>query len=75
MLHEKYLSLLFFPQAKKLIDRTEKVARSYWWKNVELIFAIIVIVLLIANVIVLLAVGVIPINAPVATGVTPPTRS
>uniref|UniRef100_A0A8C9W432 Vesicle-associated membrane protein 8 (endobrevin) n=1 Tax=Scleropages formosus TaxID=113540 RepID=A0A8C9W432_SCLFO len=46
--------------AQNFKHTSQKVARSYWWKNVKLIVVIVVIVLVIILIIVLLATGVIP---------------
>ncbi|XP_040898636.1 vesicle-associated membrane protein 8-like [Toxotes jaculatrix] len=48
--------------AQHFKQTSQKVARSYWWKNVKLIVAIVVVVLIIVLIIVLLATGVIPTN-------------
>ncbi|XP_030273658.1 vesicle-associated membrane protein 8-like [Sparus aurata] len=48
-------------QFKKTSD---KVARSYWWKNAKLIVVLLVVVLIVVVIIVLLATGVIPTSAP-----------
>uniref|UniRef100_A0A3P9LEG3 Vesicle-associated membrane protein 8 (endobrevin) n=1 Tax=Oryzias latipes TaxID=8090 RepID=A0A3P9LEG3_ORYLA len=52
----------------------QKVARSYWWKNVKLVVVLVVIVLVIILIIVLLATGVIPTGNPVPPIVTPTTK-
>ncbi|XP_023834358.1 condensin complex subunit 2 isoform X1 [Salvelinus sp. IW2-2015] len=44
---------------------SQKVARSYWWKNMKLWVVIVVIVLVIILIIVLLSTGVIPTSTPV----------
>ncbi|XP_021477629.1 vesicle-associated membrane protein 8 isoform X1 [Oncorhynchus mykiss] len=44
---------------------SQKVARSYWWKNMKLWVVIVVIVLVIILIIVLLSTGVIPTSSPV----------
>ncbi|XP_057689373.1 vesicle-associated membrane protein 8-like [Corythoichthys intestinalis] len=52
--------------AAKLFDHTsDKMARSYWWKNVKLVVVIVVVVLIILLIIILLATGIIPVSAPV----------
>uniref|UniRef100_A0A3Q0S203 V-SNARE coiled-coil homology domain-containing protein n=1 Tax=Amphilophus citrinellus TaxID=61819 RepID=A0A3Q0S203_AMPCI len=50
--------------AQHFKQTSQKVARSYWWKNVKLIVVIIVIVLIVVLIIILLATGVIPTSAP-----------
>ncbi|XP_026178286.1 vesicle-associated membrane protein 8 [Mastacembelus armatus] len=57
--------------AQHFKQTSQKVARSYWWKNVKLIVVIIVIVLIIVLIIVLLATGVIPVGS--GSSVVPPT--
>ncbi|KAM7018027.1 vesicle-associated membrane protein 8 [Tautogolabrus adspersus] len=54
--------------AQHFKQTSQKVARTYWWKNVKLIVVIVVIVLVIVLVIILLATGVIPTSSPL-----PPT--
>ncbi|RVE68880.1 hypothetical protein OJAV_G00096450 [Oryzias javanicus] len=49
----------------------QKVARSYWWKNVKLVVLLVVIVLIIILIIVLLATGVIPTSNPPPPIVSP----
>ncbi|XP_047448125.1 vesicle-associated membrane protein 8 isoform X2 [Mugil cephalus] len=62
-------------QAGKMFQVTgERVARSYWWKNVKLVVVIIVVVVIIILIIVLLATGVIPVSAPVPP-ITPITTT
>ncbi|XP_041957007.1 vesicle-associated membrane protein 8 [Alosa sapidissima] len=56
--------------AQNFKQTSQKVARSYWWKNVKIVVVIIVIVLIIVLIIVLLATGVIPTSNPVPP---PPT--
>ncbi|KAM6930809.1 vesicle-associated membrane protein 8 [Xenentodon cancila] len=51
--------------AQHFKQTSQKVARSYWWKNVKIIVIIVVVVVIIILIIVLLATGVIPISAPV----------
>ncbi|XP_035805567.2 vesicle-associated membrane protein 8 isoform X2 [Amphiprion ocellaris] len=60
--------------AQHFKQTSQKVARSYWWKNVKLVVIIVVIVLIIVLIIVLLATGVIPVSAPVPPIVTPTTK-
>ncbi|XP_070690617.1 vesicle-associated membrane protein 8 [Pempheris klunzingeri] len=57
--------------AQHFKQTSQKVARSYWWKNVKLIIVIVVVVLIIVLIIILLATGVIPISAPVPPIVNP----
>ncbi|XP_073321898.1 vesicle-associated membrane protein 8-like [Pagrus major] len=57
-------------QFKKTSDR---VARSYCWKNAKLIVVIVVVVLIVVLIIILLATGVIPVSAPVPPIVTATT--
>ena len=57
-------------QAQNFKQTSQKVARSYWWKNVKIVVVIIVIVIIIILIIVLLATGVIPVSNPVPP---PPT--
>lgn len=59
-------------QAQHFKQTSQKVARSYWWKNVKLIVAIVIVVLVIVLIIILLATGVIPVSAPVPP-LPPPT--
>ncbi|XP_035235475.1 vesicle-associated membrane protein 8 [Anguilla anguilla] len=54
--------------AQNFKHTSQKVARSYWWKNVKLVVVIVVVVLIIILIIILLATGVIPTNS----GTTPP---
>ncbi|XP_031426290.1 vesicle-associated membrane protein 8-like isoform X2 [Clupea harengus] len=56
--------------AQNFKQTSQKVARSYWWKNVKIVVVIIVIVIIIILIIVLLATGVIPVSNPVPP---PPT--
>lgn len=56
--------------AQNFKQTSQKVARSYWWKNVKIWVVIIVIVLIIVLIIILLATGVIPVSNPVPP---PPT--
>lgn len=58
--------------AQHFKQTSQKVARSYWWKNVKLIVVIVVVVLIIVLIIILLATGVIPVSSPVPP-VPPPT--
>ncbi|KAL2092460.1 hypothetical protein ACEWY4_012258 [Coilia grayii] len=51
--------------AQNFKQTSQKVARSYWWKNVKIIVVIIVVVLIIVLIIILLATGVIPVSNPV----------
>lgn len=59
-------------QADQFKKTSDKVARSYWWKNAKLIVVLLVVVLIVVVIIVLLATGVIPTSAPV-TSIAPPT--
>ncbi|CAL8262530.1 unnamed protein product [Boreogadus saida] len=54
--------------AQHFKQTSQKVARTYWWKNVKMIVVIVVIVLVIILVIILLSTGVIPVGSspPVA---------
>lgn len=61
-------------QAQHFKQTSQKVARSYWWKNVKLIVVIVVIVLIIILIIILLATGVIPTSAPLPPIVNPTTK-
>lgn len=58
-------------QAQHFKQTSQKVARSYWWKNVKLVVVIIVVVLIIVLIIILLATGVIPVGAPLPPMVEP----
>lgn len=60
--------------AQHFKQTSQKVARSYWWKNVKLVVVIVVVVLVIVLIIVLLATGVIPVSAPVPPVVTPTVK-
>lgn len=57
--------------AQHFKQTSQKVARTYWWKNVKLIVVIVVIVLIIILIIILLATGVIPTSSPVPPIVNP----
>ncbi|XP_040898514.1 vesicle-associated membrane protein 8-like [Toxotes jaculatrix] len=57
--------------AQHFKQTSQKVARSYWWKNVKLIVVIVIVVLIIVLIIVLLATGVIPVSAPLPPVVNP----
>ncbi|XP_051924354.1 vesicle-associated membrane protein 8 isoform X2 [Hippocampus zosterae] len=57
--------------AKHFKHTSQKVARSYWWKNVKIVVVIVVIVLIIVLIIILLATGVIPVSAPVPPIIEP----
>ncbi|XP_077572194.1 vesicle-associated membrane protein 8-like [Stigmatopora nigra] len=59
--------------AKHFKHTSQKVARSYWWKNVKLVVVIVVVVLIIVLIIILLATGVIPVSAPLPPIVEPTT--
>uniref|UniRef100_A0A3Q3X4G3 V-SNARE coiled-coil homology domain-containing protein n=1 Tax=Mola mola TaxID=94237 RepID=A0A3Q3X4G3_MOLML len=48
--------------AQHFKQTSQKVARSYWWKNVKLVMVIVIIVVIIVLIIILLATGVIPVN-------------
>lgn len=63
-----------FPQAQHFKQTSQKVARTYWWKNVKMVVVIVVIVLVIVLIIILLATGVIPISTPVPPIVNPTTK-
>ncbi|KAG7480805.1 hypothetical protein MATL_G00060350 [Megalops atlanticus] len=58
--------------AQNFKHTSQKVARSYWWKNVKLVVVIVVIVLIIVLIIVLLATGVIPTSQPVPAPTSKP---
>ncbi|XP_030274211.1 vesicle-associated membrane protein 8-like [Sparus aurata] len=58
--------------AQHFKQTSQKVARSFWWKNVKLVVVIVVVVLIIVLIIILLATGVIPTSAPVPP-IVPPT--
>ncbi|XP_035022305.1 vesicle-associated membrane protein 8 [Hippoglossus stenolepis] len=49
--------------AQHFKQTSQKVARSYWWKNAKMVVVIVVIVLIIVLIIILLATGVIPISS------------
>ncbi|XP_071338073.1 vesicle-associated membrane protein 8 isoform X2 [Trachinotus anak] len=57
--------------AQHFKQTSQKVARSYWWKNVKLVVVIVVVVLIIVLIIILLATGVIPVSSPVPPIVSP----
>ncbi|KAJ8385968.1 hypothetical protein AAFF_G00177890 [Aldrovandia affinis] len=57
--------------AQNFKHTSQKVARSYWWKNVKLVVVIVVIVLVIILIIVLLATGVIPTSSSPTPSITP----
>ncbi|KAG7280939.1 hypothetical protein CRUP_009226 [Coryphaenoides rupestris] len=59
--------------AQHFKQTSQKVARTYWWKNVKLIVVIVVVVLIIVLIIILLATGVIPISAPLPPPIPLPT--
>jgi len=64
--------LVFLPaQAQHFKQTSQKVARSYWWKNVKLVVIIVVVVLIVILIIILLATGVIPVGATVPPLVNP----
>ncbi|KAJ4945013.1 hypothetical protein JOQ06_013552 [Pogonophryne albipinna] len=53
---------------------SERVDRTYWWKNVKLVVVIVVVVLIIVLIIILLATRVIPIrDKPLPPIITPTT--
>ncbi|XP_068594515.1 vesicle-associated membrane protein 8 [Brachionichthys hirsutus] len=60
--------------AQHFKQTSQKVARSYWWKNVKLIVVIVIIVLIIVLIIILLSTGVIPVSAPVPPIVSPTAK-
>ncbi|XP_034727598.1 vesicle-associated membrane protein 8-like [Etheostoma cragini] len=62
--------------AQHFKQTSQKVARTYWWKNVKMIVVIVVIVLIIVLIIILLATGVIPVSSstPPTPPVVPPTK-
>lgn len=64
-------SLVSLAQAQHFKQTSQKVARSYWWKNVKIIVIIVVVVLIIVLVIILLATGVIPVSSAVPPVVSP----
>ncbi|XP_056275805.1 vesicle-associated membrane protein 8 [Pseudoliparis swirei] len=57
--------------AQHFKQTSQKVARSYWWKNVKLVVIIVVVVLIVILIIILLATGVIPVGATVPPLVNP----
>uniref|UniRef100_A0A4W5RKZ5 Vesicle-associated membrane protein 8 (endobrevin) n=1 Tax=Hucho hucho TaxID=62062 RepID=A0A4W5RKZ5_9TELE len=57
--------------AQNFKHTSQKVARSYWWKNMKLWVVIVVIVLVIILIIVLLSTGVIPTSSPAPPLPTP----
>ncbi|XP_076006915.1 vesicle-associated membrane protein 8 isoform X2 [Genypterus blacodes] len=57
--------------AQHFKQTTQKVARSYWWKNVKLVVIIVVVVLIIILIIILLATGVIPVGSSLPPVVKP----
>jgi len=67
---------LFCPptQAAKLADNGNRVARTYWWKNVKVIVLTVVVSVIIVLLIILLAIGVIPVSAPVPTIISPTSK-
>ncbi|KAI1900948.1 hypothetical protein AGOR_G00055080 [Albula goreensis] len=60
--------------AQNFKHTSQKVARSYWWKNVKLVVVIVVIVLVILLIIILLATGVIPTSSGTSPPVPGPTK-
>ncbi|KAF3696181.1 Vesicle-associated membrane protein 8 [Channa argus] len=60
--------------AQHFKQTSQKVARSYWWKNVKLIVVIIVIVLIVVLIIILLATGVIPVSSSPPPVVPPSSK-
>ncbi|KAL6114731.1 vamp8 [Pungitius sinensis] len=63
--------------AQNFKQTSQKVARTFWWKNVKMVVVIVVIVLVIVLVIILLATGVIPIggsSSPLPPIVNPTTK-
>ncbi|XP_044054044.1 vesicle-associated membrane protein 8 [Siniperca chuatsi] len=60
--------------AQHFKQTSQKVARSYWWKNVKLIVVIVVVVLIIVLIIILLATGVIPVSSSTPPIVTPTSK-
>ncbi|CAL8347659.1 unnamed protein product [Lota lota] len=61
-------------KAKEFKQTSQKVARTYWWKNVKLIVVIVVVVLVIVLIIILLATGVIPVGSSTAPPAILPTK-
>lgn len=57
--------------AQNFKQTSQKVARTYWWKNVKMVVVIVVVVLIIVLIIILLATGVIPVSAPLPPVVNP----
>ncbi|KAL0979188.1 hypothetical protein UPYG_G00181910 [Umbra pygmaea] len=57
--------------AQNFKHTSQKVARSYWWKNMKLWVVIIVIVLVIILIIILLTTGVIPTSSPAVPTIKP----
>ncbi|CAL8347664.1 unnamed protein product [Lota lota] len=60
--------------AQHFKQTSQKVARTYWWKNVKLIVVIVVVVLVIVLIIILLATGVIPVGSSTAPPAILPTK-
>ncbi|KAK2837718.1 hypothetical protein Q5P01_014930 [Channa striata] len=60
--------------AQHFKQTSQKVARTYWWKNVKMIVVIVVIVLIIVLIIILLATGVIPVSSSTPPVVPPSTK-
>uniref|UniRef100_A0A3Q3E6A4 Vesicle-associated membrane protein 8 (endobrevin) n=1 Tax=Labrus bergylta TaxID=56723 RepID=A0A3Q3E6A4_9LABR len=59
--------------AQHFKQTSQKVARTYWWKNVKLIVLIVVVVLIIVLIIILLATGVIPVGGSSVPPIVTPT--
>uniref|UniRef100_UPI0037E9BCB1 vesicle-associated membrane protein 8 n=1 Tax=Semicossyphus pulcher TaxID=241346 RepID=UPI0037E9BCB1 len=57
--------------AQHFKQTSQKVARTYWWKNVKLIVVIVVVIVIIVLIIILLATGVIPVSGPLPPIVKP----
>ncbi|XP_029296366.1 vesicle-associated membrane protein 8 [Cottoperca gobio] len=60
--------------AQNFKQTSQKVARTYWWKNVKLVVLIVVVVLIIVLIIILLATGVIPIGGSATPPIITPTQ-
>ncbi|XP_069022269.1 vesicle-associated membrane protein 8-like [Embiotoca jacksoni] len=60
--------------AQHFKQTSQKVARTYWWKNVKMIVLIVVVVLIIVLIIVLLATGVIPVGSPLSPATPTPGK-
>ncbi|XP_037634049.1 vesicle-associated membrane protein 8 [Sebastes umbrosus] len=59
--------------AQHFKQTSQKVARTFWWKNVKLVVLIVVVVLIIVLIIILLATGVIPVGSSPVPPIVPIT--